>query len=146
MIQDFVKAWDSKKEDLRKYISTHRQEEYHEYEDLVKILFDVVINPWLDEEYSWEKHWDTSQVHVIDDGDYQGTQLFLVPKCTYQPESYDYVITYQGYGSCSGCDLLQSIHYYEDGLPSKEQVDQYMMLILHLLQRCKIPFSIDDHD
>ena len=38
--------------------------------------------------------------------------------------------------SCSGCDTLLSISEYGDGLPDDSQVNDYMDLCLHLLQKC----------
>lgn len=73
---------------------------------------------------------------VIDNGDYQGTQIFLIPLKTYQPSVEDYVYTNTYYGSCSGCDTLEAINEYDDDLPREDQVSDYMILALHLLQRC----------
>lgn len=36
---------------------------------------------------------DLSKMTVIDDGDYQGTQIFIIPKDTYQPSVIDYIMT-----------------------------------------------------
>jgi hypothetical protein len=49
----------------------------------------------------------------------------------------DYVMTDTYYGSCSGCDTLQAISSYDDDLPNDEQVRDYMMLALHLVQKIK---------
>lgn len=74
---------------------------------------------------------------VIDNGDYQGTQIFLIPMETYQPSVEDYVYTNTYYGSCSGCDTLQAIQSYDyNELPNEEQIKDYMTLALHLLQKC----------
>ena len=52
MIKDFVNAWEEKKEDLRRYlIKLNKKRGDLEYKDLVCILFQVVINPYLYEEY-----------------------------------------------------------------------------------------------
>ena len=74
---------------------------------------------------------------VIDNGDYQGTQIFIIPINTYQPGVDEYVYTHTYYGSCSGCDTLQAIQSWDgDELPNEEQVKDYMELALHLLQKC----------
>lgn len=138
MIPEFVKAWDERKDALREFIHTHNQSEYDEYEKLVRILFDVVTNPSIENKRG---RWNTAKIHVIDDGDYQGTQLFIIPRDVYQPNNDDYVVTCQGYGSCSGCDLLLGISSYDSGLPDDEQVKEYMTLLLHLLQRCKMVYD-----
>lgn len=136
MIKEFVEAWDERKDALRNYLKNHKQSEYDSYSELVKLLFDIVIN------YSYENEkWDTGKIHVIDDGDYQGYELFIIPNSTYQPSPYEYVITYQYYGSCSGCDTLLGISKYQECFPTDEQLDEYMTLMLHLLQRCKYLFG-----
>ena len=47
MIQKFVEAWDGNKSKLEEHLKTHRMEEYDEYEKLVKLLFEIVINPYI---------------------------------------------------------------------------------------------------
>ena len=53
----------------------------------------------------------------IDNGDYQGTMLYLIPFKTYQPAEYEYLMTYVWYGSCSGCDALQAAKFWCDDGP-----------------------------
>jgi len=145
MIKEFVQAWDARKDILRHYIESTDQRQYETYEELTKALFSLVVNPWREE--NGEYVFDVNNLHMIDDGEYQGTQLFVIPFDTYQPSSYQYVITFQEYGSCSGCDMLQGIQSEGEsyrGLPTTGQVDQYMTLLLHLLQRCKFPFDYND--
>ena len=139
MIKKFIEAWDENKGNLEEYLKSHNQSEYSSYEKLLALLFDVVINPYLRGEGNFPVTYDeveycTDKIHVIDDGDYQGTQIFIIPKDSYQPCSYDYVWTCHDYGSCSGCDLLLSISDYGGELPSDEQVKRYMKLELNLLQ------------
>lgn len=136
MIQFLVDQWDENKHVLENYFRTTRQEEYAEnYEQIVEKLFELVLTKSNDK-YS-DRGFDISRMTIIDDGDYQGTQIFIIPKDTYQPEATDYVVTDTHYGSCSGCDLLQGINNYEDSLPSEEQVKEYMTLALHLVQKMK---------
>lgn len=143
MIQEFVKAWDANKNALREYIRTHEQKEYDMYVELVKILFEVVINPYFKDDFC-NPSYNIEAIHVIDDGDYQGSQLFIIPSNDYQPSPYKYVWTYCSYGSCSGCDTLLAISGYDNGLPSEEQINGYMILLLHLLQRCKYLIGYDE--
>ena len=128
MIKEFVKKWDKYKKDLEDYFRNTNQEEYDEYEEIVKKLFEKVINRD-DEEF------DVENMLIIDDGDYQGTKIFILHRAIYQPDIEDYVYTNTYYGSCSGCDTLQSFSTW--GLPSEEQIKDYMDLALHLLQKCK---------
>ena len=122
MIKEFAEKWDKYKNNL---------EEYDSYEKIVKLLFEQVINKNID-----YHEFDTKNILVIDDGDYQGTQIFILHRDTYQPNIEDYVYTNVCYGSCSGCDTLLSISEYEEDKPTEKQIIDYMTLALHLLQRC----------
>lgn len=134
MIQEFVLAWEKNKSKLEEYIRTHKMGTYISYQSLTKLLFDIVINP---ERAGYHEPFDTEGILSIDDGDYQGTLIFILHENTYQPSTNNYVYTSVYYGSCSGCDVLQSIHFYDyDAFPSKEQVSDYMELLLHILQNC----------
>lgn len=135
MVKEFVERWDKNKDKLEEHIKTHIMGEYDDYGDLVKLLFDIVINPPINT-YN-NAQFDTKNIEELDDGDYQGTLVFILHKDLYQPSVGDYVYTSVGYGSCCGCDTLQAIHMYDrDKLPSEEQVKDYMLLCLHLLQNC----------
>ena len=128
MIQKFIPYWEKNKGDLRNYFETAEQSCYDSYERLVRLIFQFIINPEVCGEY------DVQDIHVIDDGHYQGTQIFLIHEDTYQPDIREYVLTSVSYGSCSGCDTLLSISRYDSGLPTTCQVDDYMTLCLHLFQ------------
>lgn len=130
MIKEFTTYWEKNKGDLEKFLKTTKQEKYTSYESLVKALFEKVINPNVNNKF------DTKNILIIDDGDYQGTQIFLLHINTYQPSVSDYVYTNTYYGSCSGCDTLLAICDYDYGYPNDNQVKDYMTLCLHLLQKC----------
>ena len=136
MIKDFNYDWELNKDDLKEYIRHHKLEEYaDDYKSLVRTLFEYVINAEKTNDY---ERYDIDDIKVIDDGDYQGTQIFILHKDDYQPSVDEYVYTSNYYGSCSGCDTLLNITNYElDELPSKEQVEELMTLFLHLLQNCE---------
>lgn len=137
MIKEFIEKWDKYKNELEEYFKTNKQLEYSSYELIVKALFDIIINK--DE----EDKFNTENIVVIDDGDYQGTQIFILHKDWYQPSVEDYVYTNTYYGSCSGCDTLLAIQDWDlEELPSEEQIKEYMTLALHLLQKCK--YMIDE--
>lgn len=131
MIEEFVRAWEARKDHLAVWFRTTNQGMLS-YDVILKAIIDEVINPFSEEK------WDSDAIHTIDDGDYQGCQIFVVPMDTYQPSPYQYFTTYQDYGSCSGCDLLEGIRGYDYERPSEEQVTEYMMLALHLIQRCRM--------
>lgn len=141
MVKEFCLAWEKNKGKLEEYFRTTPQSEYDSYELLVRRLFDIVINTSIENDYYG---FDTVDILVTDDGDYQGTQVFILHRNVYQPSVEDYVYTNTYYGSCSGCDTLQAIHCYKDGLPDEEQVKDYMRLCLYLLQRCN--FMIDSEE
>lgn len=141
MIKNFVAAWDAYKDKLEEYIKTHEQKVYSNYEALVKLIFEHVINPHMEVVYAntWDGPYDGFDINKlveIDHGNYQGTLLYVIPFNTYQPSAHEYVYTFVEYGSCSGCDTLQGIHNYDEGIPSESQVKDYMELCLHLLQNC----------
>lgn len=97
------------------------------YGTIVKSLFTLVI-----------KGYDTERIHEIDDGDWQGNYIYLIPKDTYQPLGSDYLVTQVSYGSCSGCDTIEGIRQYDSGLPNEEQIKEYMTLALHLVQQNEV--------
>ena len=138
MVKEFCKAWETNKGNLEEYFRTHTQDNYDSYEALVELLFDIVINPTV--------LFDTGNIKVIDHGDWQGTLVFVLHRDCYQPSVEDYVYTSVNYGSCSGCDTLQSIHNYGTELPSEGQIKDYMTLCLHLLQRCNYMVNTEDED
>lgn len=140
MIQEFVTAWEKRKTDLENYFRKTPQGQYDSYETLVKLIFQFVINAEIAEECGMTAY-DINRIHVIDDGDYQGAQLFIIPKDIYQPSADDYVITTVYYGSCSGCDTILSISSYEEGIPNEQQVKDYMILCLHLVQNMKTIYT-----
>ena len=132
MIQEFIDLWFKNKDSLQNIINKTRLEDI-DYSFLVKSVVEYIINS-NEDEYN---QLNIDALTVIDDGDYQGTQLFILPKDTYQPDPEDYYFTNNYYGSCSGCDTLEAIRGYEDGLPNGEQVKELMMLCLHLVERFK---------
>jgi hypothetical protein len=123
MIQEFVDRFMANKATLEeKYSKTH----LGSYESIVRDVIEV-ISPDGDYDYP-----DPTRINVIDDGDYQGTLVFVIAGNGYQPNNYWYIKVY--YGSCSGCDTLKGIRGYNDEPPTKEQVYDYMTLALHIVQ------------
>lgn len=80
------------------------------YDDLVKLVFEKIYNSDCEKDF---ERLDLDNITRIDDGDYQGTILYMIPFKTYQPVEYDYLLTYVRYGSCSGCDILKKIKEYD---------------------------------
>jgi hypothetical protein len=102
-----------------------------EYKDIVRAVIEAVT----DDEYS-EFSPDPERIHEINDGNYQGTLLYVIGAKGYQPNNYWFVKVF--YGSCSGCDTLESIRGYSDEPPTPEQVNDYMTLALHVVQELRM--------
>jgi hypothetical protein len=128
MNKEFIKHWLENRDRLENWFRTTEQSRYNSYQEIVKKLFEICFAEVGD-------GFNTGSMTVIDDGHYQGTQIFILPLNGYQPSIEDYVVTNSYYGSCSGCDTLQAICDYEHGLPTEDQVKSYMTLALHLVQR-----------
>lgn len=143
MIKDFVYAWDANKGKLKKYFVEHSKDEYCSYATVVKLLFELVVNPYLaDRHEGWcEPGYNLDRIHEIDDGEYYGgTLMYLIPRNGTQPDCDDYVMTCAWYGLCETCDVTQGV-YGEGGMADEGDVKCLMTLSLHLLQRCQIPFT-----
>jgi hypothetical protein len=128
MIQKFVERFIANKE----AIETELREGHPEsYSDLVVLLVDYITS---DDGDSYDEP-DPNRVYVVDDGDCQGMQLYVIGATGYQPSIY--WATFVHYGSCSGCDTLEAISDYSTDPPTEEQVEGYMTLMLHLVQKLR---------
>jgi hypothetical protein len=126
MIQEFVNRFMANKEELADMFKNHPKS----YESVVRNVITAIQVGEYDDMSP-----DPERIHCIDDGDYQGTLVFVIAGKGYQPSEYWYVKV--DYGSCSGCDTLQAIEGYSDEPPSQSQIDQYMILALHIVQGLK---------
>ena len=128
MIKKFIDCWDKRKAKVEDYFKNNHPDNYkHIVEKVISILYD-------DNDYSYE-YPSIKRIHEINDGDYQGTLLYVIGSNDYQPSDYWFVKV--DYGSCGGCDTLQAILdsvNYDDDKPTEDQVKQYMQLALHILQ------------
>lgn len=125
MIQEFVDRFMAAKPRLMEEFSAHHPEDYKE-------IVRAVVTA-LNGEAGWGP--DPDRIHQIDDGDYQGTLVFVIAAQGYQPSDYWYVKV--GYGSCSVCDTLQAISSYSSEPPTAEQARDYWTLALHIVQGMK---------
>lgn len=80
------------------------------YDKLVKLAFKNIYNSDCEKDFECL---DLDNITMIDNGDYQGTILYVIPFNTYQPSEYEYLMTYVRYGSCSGCDTILKIKEYD---------------------------------
>ena len=144
MIQEFIDAWDENNKELLRLFKT---ESPTSYQDIVEKLVMVVLNPYLEEDengvcYPLCQGLNISKMTVIDDGDYQGITIYIIPCDTYQPNKNNYYITDNYYGSCSGCDTFEGIRA-DYNLWDKKEADkvgaakEFHTLALHLLQSFK---------
>ena len=118
MIRYCLDAWNKNKNKLEQVYRTTTGWNKCEYIGVVKCVVDCMF-----------PEWSSKTITQVDNGDYQGTLLFLIPRNTYQPAEYDYLITYVGYGSCSGCDTLLGIQNYEDcAYLNEQQIKDFMTL------------------
>jgi hypothetical protein len=126
MIQKFVNRFMAAEGVLRETFAAKHPDTYI---DIVKAVVSVI-----GEKDAYGEP-DATRIHEIDDGDFQGTLVFVIAAGGYQPNEYWYVKVY--YGSCSGCDTLEGIRCYSDDPPTKKQLDAYMTLALHIVQGFK---------
>ena len=110
MLKVMKEKWDKNQNALKERIGELTKKKFNEFDyiDIVKMTFENIFNK--DE----EEMLDIKNITEIDNGDYQGTLLYLIPFDTYQPSEYEYLMTHVSYGSCSGCDTLQSLQDWSD--------------------------------
>lgn len=131
-------AWYENKDKLEAVIMTDTKLNSCDYSYLVELVVEYILNPSI--ETNWKK-FDAKNITVIDNGDCQGTILFMIPRGTYQPSSNDYLLTYSYYGSCSGCDTLLSIQDWKDEVSTENQVKDYMALCKDLVCNIVKPYN-----
>ena len=146
MIKYCIEKWDKNKDLLRSALDNNKllnhvlnkndddPLEYLEYKDLVKLTVMFILND--------ENEWNENKIKEIDDGDYQGTLLYLIPEDTYQPNSSEYLMTFVEYGSCSACDTLQTIQCYLDIRSRDKSIDDLMNLCKDLICNMIKPYNI----
>lgn len=122
MIQPFVDKLISSRESV---INGLKDKRPSSYDDLVARLVTLLSDP---NEY---RSPDPERITVIDDGDYQGTRLFVIGATGYQPSQYWSIMV--DYGSCSGCDSFEANREWSDEPSDKEAEGNYTMM-LHMVQ------------
>lgn len=132
MIREFVREWENGARDrIRSRLEKAHPEDY---KALVQIVVEELSGVAI--EYS---QMNAKRIYLIDDGHYQGTLVYIIAEQHSQPSTYWYVRI--SYGSCSGCDTLKRIKGNDDlpdDPPTKEQVDRYVTLALHIVQQLKM--------
>lgn len=120
----FVERFDNKKNEIKETLAflLDTCKDDIDYSDIVRIVIDAIHEDDGDP--------NPNAIHEIDDGDYQGMLLFVIPADEWQPYDYWYVRVF--YGSCSACDTLQSILYDSDD--RDQQINDLLTLALHIFQ------------
>lgn len=137
MLKYCLDKWNENKSVLEARLKADSTLNSCQYIDLVKLVVDCILNYGID----YGKKWDSDKITVIDNGEYQGTQLFLIPKETYQPSEYEYLMTYVNYGSCTVCDTLQAIQGWHEEPLTEKQVGDFMQLCKDLLTNMIKPYN-----
>ena len=141
MLKILYEKWEKNRDALKYELSRIRDVSVLEYEDLVGLTFSVIFNDGSHPEFYPYESLDLNHITMIDNGDYQGTLLFVIPFKTYQPCESEYLMTYVGYGSCSGCDTLMSITGYKSGPPTEEQVSDLLTLCKDIVTNTVKPYN-----
>ena len=134
MIKEFIDRFMEKKPELEAVFAAKHPDGY---DAVIKAVASILKN---EADYVTI---DPERIHQIDDGNYEGTLVFVIGESRDPPSTYWYVKV--GYGSCSGCDTLQSISNYSSDAPTPEDVAEYMTLALHVVQGLK-KMGDDDSD
>ena len=129
MIQVFVDRFRDAEASLKEGLRVRYPESY---DSLVKTMIETISKG-----HNYEVP-DSERIHIIDDGDYQGTRLFVIGAKGYQPSTYWHLSV--GYGSCSGCDSFEAIRdngEYGTKHPNEKQVTSYYTMMLHMVEEMK---------
>lgn len=132
--------WDKNKKLLEEELCCRDLSQLDSYEDVFGLIIEVILN-----NNDKELKWDVSKLTRVDDGDYQGTILFVIPEDCYQPDEASYLMGYVGYGSCSGCDALQAITpspWGEEEYDVNKTVSEFMRLAAQMLSGIVRPYNL----
>ena len=138
MTRIMKERWDANKDKLRAVLAERTDLNTCQYEDLVKLTFETIYNTTVTD---LDCKLDLTNITVVNNGNYQGTLLFLIPFDTYQPSEHEYVMTYVGYGSCSVCDALQAAQGWGEGKLTEQQIAGFMDICGNLISNTIKPYN-----
>ena len=142
MIKYALKKWSENKDALRNAIQQTEKDKrcFWDHNDIVKLVCRYIFNENVSDE---DPMINVDGITMIDNGDYQGTLIFMLPFDTDQPAEYEYLMTYVGYGSCSGCDTLQRIQAddEDDDETEKDLVDSYLSICKDIVSNTIRPYN-----
>jgi len=124
MIQEYIDKFQEIKPKLLKQFEENEPDSYKD------ILVQTIEMMFPDSDYNEP---NISELTVLDHGDYQGTQVFIMPESGYQPN--DYFVVKVSYGSCSGCDTYEAYSTYGDD--PKRSAPEMLTMALHMIQSLK---------
>lgn len=139
MIKYCLDKWNKNQTILEEALRADTSLNECDYKYLVKMIVSCILNGDVGDDYH-ETRWSDA-VTVVDNGDYQGTLLFLIPQETYQPCAAEYLMSFTEYGSCSGCDVLQGIQGYSHEPPTEKQLKEYMGLCRDIVCNMIKPYN-----
>ena len=138
MLKIMKDRWYKNSDKLRAELAERTDLNSCDYKTLVEIAFRNIFNTDAD---GYGNDLDLKHLTRVDDGDYQGTFLFVIPFNTYQPCENEYLMTYIGYGSCSSCDALQHAQNWEEGKLTEQQIDDFMDICRALICNTMRPYN-----
>lgn len=131
----YCESYYKHEKELREAIEKAKKEREFDYLRIVSLLVEHVINKVSDNCFKYCA--DENRIHVIDDGHWQGSLIFAIPKQSYQPSPYEYIFAYAYYGSCSECDAL-------DGALSSGDTNELMLIALDIFESMKFLWDINE--
>lgn len=134
MIKYCLDKWEKNKDALERDLREDTTLNECEYLYLVKKVVSIILNG------GDEAEWDTGNIIEIDGGqDCQGTLLFIIPRDTYLPSEYEYLMTYVNYGGCN--DVLLDIQFGIEKEITEGQVKDFMALCKDLVCSMIKPYN-----
>lgn len=129
MIKEFITRFMANKESLREDFSRKHPKSYRH---IVKKVIKTIAST---EDYARDYDPDPNRIREIKYDGWSGTLVYIIPEKKYQPSKFWYINV--NYGSCSSCDTLERILEENTLKPSETQLDNYMLLALHIVQNIK---------
>ena len=126
MITAFITPFVEAKDEFVSWLLT---QDYPSYESLLRKSLELIQGS---DGLEYDNTPDPQRIHTIDDGDYQGTLLFVVGATGYQPSNY--WLTAVDYGSCSGCDALERAW----GYGNDRNMEGMYLIALHMVQGLRV--------
>lgn len=132
MIRYCLEQWDKNKNVLHNCLKSKDIGFFMslDYKEICRLVFSYILNGTIS--------FDIDNITEINNGDYQGTLIYLIPFDTYQPSEYEYFMTYIGYGSCSVCDALQSLQSEDD---KEVMTTELMQICKDIVSNCIVPYN-----